>query len=312
MDAWTAIGVTLTVGLQMATPMLIAALGETICERAGVLNIGLEGIMEAGALAGFGFMTLTNSLGLGFGMAAIVGLMLGLVVAGLTVTLRADQFYTGIVLWIFMLGVTGFVYRTGLWNASSVSAAILNVRIPVLSDLPVVGGLFAANLVTYGAIALALVVWIIFNRTRPGLWIDAAGHRPEALEIVGISPNVVRYSCLVVCSMLAAVAGAYISLVATGVYYATGFFEGTVAGRGWMAIILVNFGSWRALRILFGAILIGVTWSAQLSLQTMLKGYPVQMFMMLPYLIALAFMFLGRENFPRALGRPYKQMRYAT
>ena len=109
--------------------------------------------------------------------------------------------------------------------------------------------------------------------------------------------------------MLGSIAGAHISIVAPGLYYSACFFEGIVAGRGWMAIILVNFGSWRAMRILFGAILIGVTWAFQLCIQTNFKGYPLQMFMMLPYLTAFAFMFMGWIKFPAALGRPYKRTR---
>lgn len=302
--------VTLTLGLLIATPILIAALGEAICERAGVLNIGLEGIMEWGALVGFVAVTITGSVGLGFVMAALAGIILGLVVAALTVTLSTNQFYTGIVIWIFSLGATGFVHRLGFWHASTIDASFLNMTVPFFSEIPLIGpALFDTNIVTYMALLLALVVWILFSRTKLGLWITAAGHRPEALEAVAISPIRVRYLCLIVCSVLGAVAGAYISVVATGLYYSAGFFEGIVGGRGWMAIIVVNFGSWHAPRILFGAILIGVTWAAQLRLQMILKGYPVQMFMMLPYLVAGAFMFLGRVNFPGALGRPYIRRR---
>ena len=304
------IEVTISIGFLIATPILIAALGEAICERAGVLNIGLEGIMEFGALVGFVAVTVTGSVGLGFATAAIAGIAIGLLLAVLMVTLQTNQFYTGIVIWIFFLGVTGFVHRIGFWHASTVDASFLNISMPFLSDLPLIGpALFGTNLVTYAALMLALAVWFLFDRTKFGLWITAAGHRPQVLETVGISPTRVRYACLMTCSMLGAIAGAHISIVATGLYYSAGFFEGIVAGRGWMAIILVNFGSWRAMRILFGAVLIGVTWAFQLRLQTLLKGYPVQMFMMLPYLMALVFMFMGRINFPAALGRPYKRTR---
>lgn len=304
------IEVTISVGLLIATPILIAALGEAICERAGVLNIGLEGVMECGALAGFVGVTVTGSVGLGFVVAAIVGIVIGLLLAVLMVTLHTNQFYTGIVVWIFFLGVTGFVHRIGFWHASTVDASFLDIKIPLLSELPLIGpALFGANLVTYAALALALAVWVLFDRTKIGLWITAAGHRPEALETVGVSPTRVRYACLMICSMLGAIAGAHISVVATGLYYSAGFFEGVVAGRGWMAIILVNFGSWRAMRILFGAILIGMTWAFQLRIQTLVKGYPPQMFMMLPYVVAFVFMFMGRINFPAALARPYKRTR---
>lgn len=310
MDSLNLLEVTISVGFLIATPILIAALGEAICERAGVLNIGLEGVMECGALVGFVAATVTASVGLGFAIAGMAGLALGLLLAVLMVTLGTNQFYTGIVVWIFFLGVTGFVHRIGFWHASTIDASFLNVTIPVLNELPVVGpALFGTNVVTYSALLLAVAVWLLFDRTRIGLWITAAGHRPEVLETVGISPTRVRYVCLMVCSMLGAIAGAHISIVATGLYYSAGFFEGIVAGRGWMAIIVVNFGSWRAMRILFGAILIGVTWAFQLRIQTLVKGYPVQMFMMFPYLMALVFMFMGRINFPAALGRRYKRNR---
>lgn len=294
----------------IAIPILIAALGEAISERAGVLNIGLEGVMEWGALVGFIAVTSFQSLVVGFTAALIIGVILGLVVAILTVSLHANQFYTGIVLWIFSLGVTGFIHRMGFWHASTLATSPLDVVIPPFDRIPILGPvLFRTNAMTYVALGLTLIVWVLFEKTRAGLWIKAAGHRPEALDTVGVSVVRVRYLCVVMCSVLAAIAGAHISLVATGLYYSAGFFEGIVAGRGWIAIILVNFGSWQPLRILFGAILIGASWALQIRLQTLLPGYPVHVFLMLPYVVALMFLFLGRVSFPEALGRAYVRQR---
>lgn len=295
-----------SVGVLIATPILIAALGETVAERAGVLNIGVEGIMEWGALVGFVVVTLSASLGLGFLAGVGAGVIFGVLVAVLTVTMHVNQFYCGIALWVFSIGMTSFIYRLGFGAAPPVKAAPLNVSIPVLREIPVLGPmLFDTNVMTYIALILTVGLWVFFDKTKLGLWVTATGHRPEVVETVGVDVVKLRYICLIAASALGGLAGAHISLVSTGFYYSTGAFEGLVAGRGWMAIIVVNFGSWKPFRILFGAFLIGISWALQLRLQTLLPGYPVHVLLMLPYVMALAFMFLGRVSFPDALGKAY-------
>jgi simple sugar transport system permease protein len=289
--------------VRTATPLAFAALGECISERAGVINIGLEGSIIAGAL---GATVAAGVLGVGGGFVA--GAVAGLVVAALfalfTVWLRADQIITGTAITMFALGLTGTLYRT-IFGASGVALSTPTwgaVRIPGLADIPLVGAaLFGQPLPTYTVILLApLLAWWM-QRTHSGLALRAIGEYPDAAVAAGIAPR--RYQALAVlfAGAMAGLAGATLVLAQAGT-----FVEGMSAGRGFIAIAIVVLGRWRPLGVAAAALLFGAANSLQVLFQSMgWSGVPYQLFLALPYVLTLVVLAGagGRAAAPAALGK---------
>lgn len=291
--------------LAAATPLIIAALGELVAERAGVLNLGVEGMMVCGAAIGFAAAVETGStfagalagIGAGIGLAALFGL--------LTVGLAANQVASGLALTILGLGLSGLV-GAGYVGLKREPAPHLNL--PVLTDLPIVGRLvFGQDGFVYAGLALALgVAWFLW-RTRTGLILRAVGDDHTATHSLGLPVRLVRFLAVLFGGGCAGLAGAYLSLA-----YTPFWAPAMTAGRGWIALALVVFASWRPGRVVAGAILFGGATVLQLHAQASGIGLPGQLLSALPYLatiLALVLLSLGRRRggslAPAALGRDF-------
>jgi general nucleoside transport system permease protein len=299
----------LAAGIRLAVPILLAALGEIVTERAGVLNLGLEGIMLAGALAGFMATSWAEHdlpaaapwLGLGAGMLA--GLAMGLVMAVLTVSLRTDQVVAGIMLVALGYGATAYVYREAFGSLTARIAPMAPAPVPGLAELPVVGPvLFAQDPATYLSLAVLAGVWLLLFRTTWGLAIRAVGEHPAAADSAGVDVLRTRYAAVLVGAALTGLGGAVLTVAQLGI-----FKEGVTAGRGWIAIALVIFARWRPGLALAGALLFGFATALQFRLQALnLPWLPYEVLLMLPYLLTLLVLLCARtEGAPAALGTPY-------
>ena len=289
--------------VRTATPLAFAALGESLSERAGIINIGLEGSIIAGAL---GATVAAGVLGVtgGFAAGALAGLAVAALFALFTVGLRADQIITGTAITMFALGLTGTLYRT-LFGASGVALSTPTagvVPIPGLSQLPLVGpALFAQPAVTYVVLLLApLLAWWL-QRTHGGLALRAIGEYPEAAMAAGIAPRTYQALAVLFAGAMAGLAGATLVLAQAGT-----FVEGMSAGRGFIAIAIVVLGRWRPLGVAAAALLFGAANSLQVLFQSMgWSGVPYQLFLALPYLLTLFVLAgaSGRSAAPAALGK---------
>jgi general nucleoside transport system permease protein len=289
--------------VRTATPLALVALGECISERAGIINIGLEGSIIAGALGG---TVAAGVIGVGGGFAA--GAAAGLLVAALfalfTVGFKADQIITGTAITMFALGLTGTLYRS-IFGASGVALSTPTtgvVAVPGLSSMPLVGpAFFAQPVITYVAMGLApLLAWWL-QRTHAGLALRAVGEYPDAAVAAGIAPRVVQTLAVLFAGAMAGLAGATLVLAQAGT-----FVEGMSAGRGFIAIAIVVLGRWRPLGVAAAALLFGAANSLQTLFQSMgWTGVPYQLFLALPYVLTLLVLAgaSGRAAAPAALGK---------
>lgn len=298
--------VALAAAIGLGTAILLAALGEVIAERAGVMNLGVEGMMLAGAFVGFVVTVWTGSLWWGTVAALGTGAATAALHALLTVTFGADQIVSGLALVLFATGLVSFLGKPFVGQPAPVS--FHEVPLPLLSALPVVGPtLFRQSLLTYLSYGLVLLVWFLLFRSPYGLVLRAAGENPVAVDALGHSVTRVRYLAVVSGGALAGLGGAVISLGTNPAWT-----ENITAGRGWIAIALVVFASWRPIRVAVGAYLFGGIESAQFLLQA--AGVPLSPFFlnMLPYLATLLVLVVTtrgvlrrRGAAPAALGLPY-------
>jgi ABC-type uncharacterized transport system permease subunit len=292
--------------IRIATPLMFGVLGALICERAGVLNLGIEGIFTAGAMAGWLAVYLGADLWSGVAFAALTGAILGLVLALLTVPLGLSQHVTGIGVTLFATSATYFAYRVFLPKASTPPriTPFAPVQIPGLSDVPFLGpALFQQTPLTYFAVALFVAAAFILKRTPLGLALRAVGENPAAVEAQGLDVHRLRIGAVVVGSAIMALGGAFLTMSAFNAF----FFEMT-GGRGWICIALTVFASWRPGKALIGALLFGAFDAFQLRLQHEVGAVvPSQVFLMLPYLLSIAALCLiaRRADYPKALMIPY-------
>ena len=294
--------------IRIASPLIFATMGELICERAGVLNLGIEGIMVAGAFAGWFTVYSGGDLWAGVVVAALTGAAFGLLHSTLTVPFGLSQHVVGIGVTLLATSLTYFTYRLALPEVTSPPKIepFQPLPIPVLSEIPIVGpALFAQTPLTYLAFAtVAVVAWVLY-RTPLGLAVRAAGENPSAVEAQGISVTAIRMGAVMAGSALMAVGGAFLTMSAFNSF----FFE-MVNGRGWICIALVVFGSWRPGKALLGAILFAAFDAYQVRLQQVTGGVvPYQLFLMLPYLLSILALVLvaRRATYPKALMIPYQK-----
>jgi simple sugar transport system permease protein len=289
--------------VRTATPLLLAACGETLSERAGVINIGLEGILIAGA---FGALAGAGMGGVGGGLAA--GVAAGAATAALfalfVVRFRADQIITGTAVTLLALGLTGTLYRAffGARGAALDLPTLAPLALPGLSRLPVLGrALFAQPATTYAAAATAVALWWWMRGTHGGLALRAVGENPEAAAAAGVSPARVRFLALLVAGALGGLAGATLVLAQAGT-----FAEGMSAGRGFIAIAVVALGRWHPLGVAAAALLFGAASALQFLSQAAGLALPYQLFLALPYVLTLAALAGAARGggAPAALGRP--------
>ncbi|GIK84660.1 MAG: ABC transporter permease [Betaproteobacteria bacterium] len=291
--------------LAAGTPLVYAALGELVTEKSGVLNLGVEGMMLVGAVAAFAVAATTQNpwLGVLAGMAA--GAALSAVFAVLALTLLSNQVATGLALSLFGIGLSAFV---GLEYVAVVIEGIPPVAISGLSDLTLVGTLlFAHNPLVYLSLALfALVQWFLY-RTRAGLVLRAVGESPQSAHAIGYPVLAIRYLAVLFGGACAGLAGAYLAVAYTPLWV-----EGMTAGRGWIALALVVFATWKPWRVLAGAYLFGGVTLAQFQAQALGLDVPSQFLSMLPYLATIAVLaIISRDaatirlNAPASLGKPF-------
>lgn len=294
--------------LRIATPLIFATLGALLCERAGVLNLGIEGIMTFGAMIGWFAVWNGADLWTGLFVAALSGMVFGALHAGLTVTLGLSQHVSGLGVTLFASSFSYYLFRllVPVEGTPPKIAPFQPLHIPALSDLPFFGqAVFTQTAPTWLAIALALALAFTLFRTPLGLAIRMTGENPHAAEAQGINPMVMRYGAVIAGSALMAMGGAFLTLSAFDSFIPT-----MVQGRGWICIALVVFASWRPGRALAGALLFAFFDAFQLRLQTVMGGaLPYQLFLMVPFvlsILALAVM-ARRARVPQALMQPYRR-----
>jgi ABC-type uncharacterized transport system permease subunit len=288
-----------------ATPLLIAALGELVVERSGVLNLGVEGMMVMGAVTGFAVALTTGSPWLGVIAAIIVGALFSLLFGFLTLTLVTNQVATGLALTLLGIGLSGMIGESFVGQPG---IKLGTLYIPGLTDLPFVGKLFfGQDPIFYLSIALTFgVAWFLF-RTRAGLTLRSVGDNHGSAHALGINVIGIRYLAVMFGGACAGLAGGFLSLV-----YTPQWIENMTAGRGWIALALVVFASWRPLRVLAGAYLFGAVSIGQLHAQALGIGIPSQLLSSLPYLATIVVLVLISRNrrltminTPASLGRPF-------
>lgn len=295
--------------IRIASPLIFATLGELICERAGVLNLGIEGIMVAGAFAGWMAVYSGTGLWTGVCVAMLVGMLFGLLHSTLTVPFGLSQHVVGLGVTLLATSSTYFAYRLALPEVTSPPKieAFQPLEIPILSDIPLLGpALFSQTPLTYLAFVLVAVVALVLYRTPLGLAVRAAGENPAAVAAQGLSVTAIRMGAVIVGSGLMAVGGAFLTMSAFDSF----FFE-MVNGRGWICIALVVFGSWRPGKALLGAVLFAAFDALQIRVQQTSLGtqIPYQIFLMMPYILSiLALVVMSRRaEVPAALMVPFNK-----
>jgi simple sugar transport system permease protein len=295
--------------IRSATPVLLATVGECLTERAGIFNLGLEGIMLAGALTSVVVSFYTQNVVLALAAALLVGIILGFLHGVMCIKLQANQVATGIAVTIFLNGITAFF---GADYVGKSITSISSIKVPVLADLPFVGGIFFNHdpLVYFCYLVVPLSYWLLIH-TRFGLSLRAVGEDPRSAAAAGINVRLIRYLATMIGAALAALAGAYLSLV-----YAQGWIENITAGRGWIAVGLVMFATWNPWKALIGACLFGLAVSLQLRLQASGSDMSPYLLGMLPYFMVIAAMTISAiitkgkiQGQPAALGVPYVEQR---
>lgn len=309
----SALVVLLSSSVAFAMPTALAAVGETVAERAGVLNLGLEGMMLSGALAAFLAAYYLDSVVLGTLAGISMGVGLGALMAFLSVTLRTEQIINGIAIVLLAQGLTTFVFeKLFAGEEQPAVSGIPDLDVPLLSSVPGVGDvLFQQNALFYISVVLALGVWLLLTRTRFGLSVRAVGENPAAADAAAVSVARIRWLALLVCGGMAGMGGAVLVLGQLNI-----FDTNVTAGRGWIAIALVIFGRWNPLLVLGGAFLFGFTDALQIRVQAVSGGItstvPTEIFAALPYAVTLIVMVVatvwaGRDAQPAALGIPFRK-----
>ena len=293
-------------GIRLSTPILFAALGESIAERSGVLNLGIEGMMLIGAFAGFMGTYLTGGnyvVGILMALAAAAGLAMlkGL----LSITIKTNQLAAGLAIWLLGTGLAALLYRLyfGVRTAAPSVDVMPKIDIPGLSSAPVIGEvLFSHDPLVYIALLLVPVTYFFISRTNLGLKIRTVGENPKQADALGVNVDKIRYLAVALGGALAGVGGAYFSLIQTGY-----FLENITGGVGWIALAMVIFGRWKAYWIAAGALIFGMVDSFQLALQATGTNIPFQFLLMLPYLIPIAILaaMYKKTGAPAALAVPY-------
>ena len=291
--------------MNAGTVLALASLGLLLNEKAGIVNLGAEGMMLCAAIAGFATVVHTGSDGLGFLAGMGAGALMAAVFGGLVIWLNTNQYATGLALSLFGAGFSAFV-GTGYVQAKLPER--MRYEIPGLADVPVLGpALFQHHPLVYGAIALTLgLVWF-FYRTRAGLIVRAVGESPESAHALGYPVRRIRWLAVVAGGSLCGLSGAYISVVYTPLWV-----EGMIAGKGWIALALTTFATWRPARVLLGAYLFGGITMLQFHLQSMGIDVSSQFLSMLPYISTIVVLALIsrnpnwlRINMPASIGKPF-------
>lgn len=290
--------------LKYAAPYIYAAIGETIGQRSGLLNLGVEGIMLMGGYIAFFIVSATGNLLLGLFGAILMGIIFGLITALLNVTLKAKQGISGIGVYIFAMGLSTFLFGITVGDTSSVNG-FSDLVIPGISSIPIMGEILTQNALVYAAFLLAPLAWYLLNKTPFGLKVKAIGQTPRAADSLGVNVNRVRYITATIGSVLASVAGASLSIGVLNV-----FQKNLTSGMGFIAVALVYFGGWRVYQVVLGCLLFSTIDALKSWLQVAGVGIPSDFTLMLPYvviLIVLAAVASKRIHSPDALTEPFER-----
>ncbi len=297
--------------LRLATPLAIGAMAGIWCERAGIVNIAIEGMMLFAACFGFTTLFFLRGTALPLETAQLLAVIIAVLSGGLiallhgwlSITFRTDQIVSGTVINILAVGVTSFVRREYLLSTEAGAAKLGNFAIPVLSELPVIGdAIFTNQPIFFMMFATLALTHIMLFHTRWGLRTRAVGEHPHAADTLGINVNRTRWTNVVISGMIAGLAGAWFSLEATG-----SFNDGMTRGAGFIALAAMIFGKWTPIGAFGAALLFGFSDSLGIRLQIMDVGFPVQFLQMVPYAVTLVVLagFIGRASPPKAIGQPY-------
>ena len=291
--------------LRVSTPLLLAAIGETSAERAGVLNLGIEGIMFFGAFTGFFVADVSGSLWVGLLAAILSGVLAGLLMAFLSVTLGVNQHVSGLGITLLLSGLSLFAFRLKYGGRSTPPSIEPFGQFSPFDGVPILGTLFEQYLLTYVTfLVIVPLAWWLLYRTSFGLKVRAVGENPEAADAAGVNVFRVRYITLALGGGLMAMGGAFLSIAQLGA-----FTHGIISGRGWVALALVIFGNWDPLKVMGGALIFGGTFALQLRLQAMGLQLPIpyETFLALPYLVTIGALVIAGRNasYPAALLKPY-------
>ncbi len=291
-------------GIRLATPYLYASIGETLSQKSGVFNLGVEGQMLVGAFTAFFVAFRTGSLWLGVLAAILSGLLMGLAMAVVSIELKAKQGISGIGFYLFGLGLSDLLFQKFLGTVETVDG-FAPIYIPWLSDLPYVGKIFFShNILVYGAYFIVLAAWFVLNKTTFGLKIKAVGDNPQAADSLGVSVRRVRYLTVALGGMLSGLAGASLSIALLNV-----FQQNMTSGLGFIAVALVYFGGWRPLSVMGGALLFSMVNSLQLWMQVLNIDIPSDFAVMMPYVLTIIVLLLTvkRVRPPAALNKPFER-----
>jgi ABC-type uncharacterized transport system permease subunit len=291
--SWDVLSGILNTMIGLATPFLFAALGETLAQTAGVVNLGVDGIMLLSAFAAFYVTLITGNLWLGLLAAALVGLAMGLLMG-----------VSGIGLYMFGLGLSSLLFKVLVGTVKTIEG-FKPLPIPLLSDIPFIGPmLFRENLLSYAAFLLVPAIWWLLEKTTIGLKLKAVGQNPAAADSVGISVARVRYFAVCMGAVLAGVAGASLSIAQLNL-----FQDNLTAGQGFIAVALVYFGGWRPAGVLVGALIFSVANSFQLWAQVLGLKVPSSLAVMLPYVLTILALTVtaNRSRQPAALNKPFER-----
>lgn len=290
--------------LRIATPLMFGTLGELFCERAGILNLGIEGTMFFGAFVGFAAAAKTGSLMIGLLAAILAGILAGLLMSLLTVILGVNQHVSGLGITLLLTALAMFGFNL-IFGANRVLPSIESFsQIKLLGDIPILGEIFTQYGLTYVAILLIpLCAWVLYH-TSFGLNLRSVGQNPEATDAAGINVYGLRTVALMIGGALISVGGAFLSLAQLGT-----FTFGIINGRGWVCIALIIFANWEPIRVFWGALLFGGVSALQLRLQLTGLKLPYEAFLALPYVVTIIALSLAGRNasYPAALLKPYKR-----
>jgi general nucleoside transport system permease protein len=285
--------------VRLMVPLLLAALGELIAQRAGIMNIGLEGMITAGAFAAYVVAILAWGLPAAIVAAAVAGLAIALLMAAGTVWLKGNMILVGFALFVLVPGVANFIYLQGGWTDGT--PALTTVRVPLLADIPGIGSvLFAQNVFYYLSVVATILVWLFFARTRAGLTFSAVGHSPATTETKGVSPRRVQTYALIACGALAGLGGAALALGSIGSYV-----PNIVGGRGLIVIAIVILGRWSVSGAVAGSFLIAILDAFKLNVAAH-SDIPLQLLSALPWVVVILMLIASarmRSSAPRTLAQ---------
>jgi simple sugar transport system permease protein len=290
--------------LRIATPLIFGTLGELFCERAGILNLGIEGTMFFGAFVGFTVAAKTGSLMIGLLVAILSGILAGLLMSLLSVILGVNQHVSGLGITLLLTALAMFGFSLAFGSSRVLPQIPTFPQIKLLGDIPILGTIFTQYGLTYVAILLIpICAWILYH-TNFGLNLRSVGMNPESTDAAGINVFLLRTIALMIGGGLMAVGGAFLSIAQLGT-----FTFGIVNGRGWVCIALIIFANWEPIKVFWGALLFGGVSSLQMRLQTTGLQLPYEVFLALPYIVTIIALSLAGRNasYPTALLKPYKR-----